>query len=57
MNPDTMIAAAGLFSLGIAALTGAVWDSPVLTAPLRVGRQHRTSGRHARAETARHLVR
>ncbi|KUH82985.1 hypothetical protein AU186_21000 [Mycobacterium sp. GA-1999] len=47
MDADTLIAMAGLTALGAAVLTGAIWDSPLVSAPARLGRQQRPYGRHA----------
>lgn len=47
MNADTMIAMAGLVALGAAAFTGAIWDSPLVSAPSRPARRQRPYGRHA----------
>lgn len=47
MDADTLIAMAGLTALGAAAFTGAIWDSPLVTAPARIGRQQRPYGKHA----------
>ncbi|WP_156744465.1 hypothetical protein [Mycobacterium sp. E740] len=47
MDADTLIAMAGLTALGAAVLTGAIWDSPLLSAPARPVRQQRPYGRHA----------
>jgi hypothetical protein len=47
MDADTLIAMAGLTALGAAVFTGAIWDSPLVTAPARLGRQQRPYGRHA----------
>jgi len=35
MNSDTIIAMSGLTGLAGAALTGALWDTPVVMTPLR----------------------
>lgn len=45
MDADTLIAMAGLTALAAAALTGAVWDSALVSTPVR-GRT-RSRGRHA----------
>ena len=47
MNADTIIAMAGLVALGAAAFTGAIWDSPLVSAPSRPNRRHQPYGRHA----------
>ncbi|WP_156616957.1 hypothetical protein [Mycobacterium sp. 852014-52144_SCH5372336] len=47
MDPDTLVAMAGLTALGAAVFTGAVWDSPLVSAPARLGRQQRPYGKHA----------
>lgn len=52
MDADTLIAMAGLTALGAAVLTGAIWDSPLVSAPARLGRQQRPYGRHAMPATA-----
>lgn len=46
MNADTIIAMAGLVALGAAAITGAIWDSPLVALSLFERRQ-RPYGRHA----------
>ncbi|OBG95468.1 hypothetical protein A5698_15385 [Mycobacterium sp. E136] len=46
MDPDTLVAMAGLTALGAAVFTGAIWDSPLVTAPARLTRQ-RPYGKHA----------
>ncbi len=46
MDPDTLVAMAGLTALGAAVFTGAIWDSPLVSAPVRLSRQ-RPDGRHA----------
>lgn len=51
MDADTLIAMAGLTALAAAVFTGAVWDSPLVTAPARVSRR-RPYGRHAMPVTA-----
>lgn len=48
MDGDTMIAAAGLIALAIAGLTGALWDSPLVTAPFRERETTQPEGRRAR---------
>lgn len=35
MNSDTILALSGLICLATAALTGALWDTPVVTTPFR----------------------
>jgi hypothetical protein len=35
MNSDTIIAMSGLIGLAGAVLTGALWDTPLVMAPLR----------------------
>jgi hypothetical protein len=35
MNSDTIIAMSGLMALAAAALTGAMWDTPLVTASFR----------------------
>jgi len=35
MNSDTILALSGLMALAAAALTGALWDTPVVMAPFR----------------------
>ena len=45
MNPDTIVAMAGLVALGAAAFTGAIWDSPLVSSAARPAR--RPYGRHA----------
>ncbi|SEH88929.1 hypothetical protein SAMN04489835_5318 [Mycolicibacterium rutilum] len=45
MDADTLIAMAGLTALAAAALTGAVWDSALVSSPVRV--RPRSRGRHA----------
>lgn len=35
MNGETIIAISGLVGLAAAVLTGAVWDTPIVTTPLR----------------------
>ena len=52
MNADTIIAMAGLTALGAAVFTGAIWDSPLVSAPSRVGRFRRPQGRHAMPASA-----
>lgn len=52
MDADTLIAMAGLTALGAAVLTGAIWDSPLVSTPARLGRQPRPYGRHAMPVTA-----
>ncbi|WP_156426570.1 hypothetical protein [Mycobacterium sp. IS-3022] len=52
MDADTLIAMAGLTALGAAVFTGAIWDSPLVSAPVRLGRQQRPYGRHAMPVTA-----
>lgn len=52
MDADTLIAMAGLTALGAAVLTGAIWDSPLVSASARLGRQQRPYGRHAMPATA-----
>lgn len=47
MDADTLIAMTGLTALGAAVFTGAIWDSPLVTAPARLGRQQRPYGKHA----------
>lgn len=49
MNADTIIPMAGLVALGAAVVTGAIWDSPLVSAPSRVLRRQRPHGRHAMA--------
>ncbi|MGV0791446.1 hypothetical protein [Mycolicibacterium sp. XJ1819] len=48
MNIEVMVASAGLIGLGVAGLTGALWDSWLVRAPFSGGRSERSTGRHAR---------
>ncbi|MGV0850739.1 hypothetical protein [Mycolicibacterium phlei] len=41
MDADTLIAMAGLTALGAAALTGAIWDSPLVVGARPAGGQDR----------------
>lgn len=47
MDGDTMIAIAGLVGLGATALTGALWDSPLVTGHFAGWWSARSHGRHA----------
>jgi hypothetical protein len=47
MSNETIVAASGLIALGTAALTGAIWDSPLVTTSLRLLDNLRSQGRHA----------
>ena len=47
MNANTLIAMAGSMTMVAAALTGAVWDSQLATAPARMRGYRRSQGRHA----------
>jgi hypothetical protein len=48
MANEALFATAGLMGLFFAMLTGAVWDSPLVTAPIRAWDGFRSSsGRHA----------
>lgn len=47
MDPDTLVAMAGLTALGAAVFTGAIWDSPLVTATTRLGKHDRPYGKHA----------
>ena len=47
MGSETIVAVSGLIGLGAAVLTGALWDSPLVTALLRLRENLRSQGRHA----------
>jgi hypothetical protein len=47
MSSETIVAASGLIGLGAAVVTGAIWDSSLVTAPLRLVENLRSEGRHA----------
>jgi hypothetical protein len=47
MSSETIVAVSGLIGLGAAALTGALWDSPLVTAFFGLRDNLRSQGRHA----------
>jgi hypothetical protein len=47
MPNEAFFAMSGLLGLFVAMATGAVWDSPVMMAPVRVWENFRSQGRHA----------
>lgn len=47
MGSETIVAVSGLVGLGAAVLTGALWDSPLVSALLRLRENLRSQGRHA----------
>ena len=47
MGSETIVAVSGLIGLGAAVLTGALWDSPPVSALLRLRENLRSQGRHA----------
>ena len=47
MSSETIVAVSGLIGLGAAALTGALWDSPLVPAFFRLRENLRSQGRHA----------
>jgi hypothetical protein len=47
MSSETIVAASGLIALGAAVLTGAIWDSALVGASLRLLENFRSQGRHA----------
>jgi hypothetical protein len=44
MANEALFAATGMFGLFVAMLTGALWDTPLVTAPSRL---FRSDGRHS----------
>jgi hypothetical protein len=47
MSVETIGAISGLIGLGAAVLTGALWDSPLVAALLRLQKNFGSQGRHA----------
>jgi hypothetical protein len=47
MGSEMIVAVSGLIGLGAAVLTGALWDSPLASALLRLRENLRSQGRHA----------
>ena len=47
MGSETIVGVSGLIGLGAAVLTGALWDSPLVSALLRLRENLRSQGRHA----------
>jgi len=47
MANEAFFTTAGLFGLFVAMLTGALWDTPLVTAASRLRRDFRSQGRHA----------
>jgi hypothetical protein len=47
MDGETLFAMTGVIGLVVAVFTGALWDSPLATAPFRSRRGAQSEGRHA----------
>jgi hypothetical protein len=47
MSTETIVAVSGLIGLGAAVFTGALWDSPLVSALFRLRKNLRSQGRHA----------